>query len=141
MDPTQIPVFQALKQRMSFLNARAGVLAENVANVSTPGFVPRDLDTGAFEAALQSQLARTGAPLPPALRIAQAQAGVGGQATAMQFTPRERPGAETTLDGNGVIVEEEMMKVSQTRMDYEAAAGLYQKALSLLRMAARAPGR
>ena len=141
MDPTQIPVFQVLKQRMAFLNARAGVLAENVANVSTPGFIPRDLDTKGFEAALQGQLASTAAPLPGALRIAQAQAGLGGAGAAMQFTPRERAGAETTMDGNGVIVEEEMMKVSQTRMDYEAAAGLYQKALSLLRMAARAPGR
>ncbi len=141
MDPSQIPVFQALKQRMAFLNARASVLAENVANVSTPGFVPRDLDAKGFEAALQSQLTSTATPLPAALRSAQGQAGVGGAGTAMQFTPRERAGAETTMDGNGVIVEEEMMRVSQTRMDYEAAAGLYQKALSLLRMAARAPGR
>lgn len=141
MDPSQIPVFQALKQRMTFLNARAQVLAENVANVSTPGFVPRDMDQKGFNAALESQLAAQAPGAPPALRAAQRQAGFGGANLAASFSARERPGGETTIDGNAVVVEEEMMKVSQTRMDYEAAAGLYQKALSLLRMAARAPGR
>ncbi|MDB5453182.1 MAG: flgB, partial [Caulobacteraceae bacterium] len=49
--------------------------------------------------------------------------------------------SETTLNGNGVTLEEEMMKMTDARMSYDAAIGFYQKSLGLLRMAARAPGR
>ena len=33
-----------------------------------------------------------------------------------------------------------MIKMNQAKADYDAAIGLYQKSLSLLRMAARKPG-
>jgi len=48
--------------------------------------------------------------------------------------------SETTLDGNQVVLEEEMMKMTQARMDYDAAIGFYQKSLAMLRLAARKPG-
>ena len=48
--------------------------------------------------------------------------------------------AETTLDGNSVVLEEEMMKMSDTRMNYDAAVSFYQKSLDLLRTAAKKPG-
>ena len=49
--------------------------------------------------------------------------------------------SETTLDGNSVVLEEQMMKMSEARMAYDAAVGFYQKSLNLLRTAARPPGR
>jgi flagellar basal-body rod protein FlgB len=44
-----------------------------------------------------------------------------------------------TLDGNAVVLEEQMIKVADTRMNYDAALGLYQKGLQLMRLAARRP--
>jgi flagellar basal-body rod protein FlgB len=49
--------------------------------------------------------------------------------------------SETTMDGNGVVLEEEMMKMTDARMNYDAAIGFYQKSLGMLRTAIRAPGR
>jgi flagellar basal-body rod protein FlgB len=49
--------------------------------------------------------------------------------------------SETTIDGNAVVLEDQMAKASETRMQFETAITLYQKGLDLLRMAARAPGR
>jgi flagellar basal-body rod protein FlgB len=49
------------------------------------------------------------------------------------------PDSETTLDGNAVVVEEQMMKIAETRMDFETMVGLYQKSLGLLRLASRTP--
>jgi len=49
--------------------------------------------------------------------------------------------SETKLDGNSVVLEEEMMKMGQARIEYDAAITFYQKSLSLIRLAARAPGR
>jgi flagellar basal-body rod protein FlgB len=51
------------------------------------------------------------------------------------------PDSETTLDGNSVVVEEQMMKIAETRMDFETMVGLYQKSLGLLRLASRSPTR
>jgi flagellar basal-body rod protein FlgB len=48
---------------------------------------------------------------------------------------------ETTLDGNSVVLEDQMIKMSEARMQYDAAIGFYQKSMALLRMASRAPGR
>ena len=51
------------------------------------------------------------------------------------------PDSETTLNGNAVVLEEEMMKLGDARMNYDAAIGFYQKSLNLLRLATRPPGR
>ena len=45
-----------------------------------------------------------------------------------------------TIDRNGVVLEEEMMKLTQARMDYDAAVGFYQKSMDILKMAIRKPG-
>ena len=49
--------------------------------------------------------------------------------------------SETTLNGNAVVLEEQMLKLADARMNYDAAIGFYQKSLGLLKLAARAPGR
>ena len=54
---------------------------------------------------------------------------------------KQSPDSESTLDGNAVVVEEQMMKIAETRMDFETMVGLYQKSLGLLRLATRSPTR
>jgi flagellar basal-body rod protein FlgB len=51
------------------------------------------------------------------------------------------PDSETTLDGNKVVVEEQMMKIAETRTEFETMVGLYQKSLGLLQLATRSPSR
>ena len=58
-----------------------------------------------------------------------------------RFQSNETPDSETTLDGNSVVVEEQMLKMAESRMAYDAAIGFYQKSLQMIRMAARPPGR
>ena len=122
---------------MSWLSHRQKVVAENVANSSTPGFVAHDLKPLDFKAAMTAQKPDTSEPL------AMTQAGhmsmpntkgSGSKALAA-------PDSETTLDRNSVTLEDEMIKMAETRMEYEAALGFYQKSLDMVRMAARAPGR
>jgi flagellar basal-body rod protein FlgB len=45
------------------------------------------------------------------------------------------PDFETTPTGNSVVLEDEMVKVAQTQMDYETVTTLYSKSLGLVRMA------
>ena len=55
-------------------------------------------------------------------------------------SPKKTRDSETTLDGNAVVLEDQMLKLTETRMEYDAAIGFYQKSMGLLRMAARRPG-
>lgn len=148
MNLDSIPLFAMLKGRLGYLGDREKVLAENIANASTPHYAPKDMKPFAFQAAMSDQ-ANSGGQVTPA------QAGVvGGLAvTQAQHMPLTRKGSahgkiakgqndsEVTLDGNAVVLEEQMIKLTESRMDYDAAIGFYQKSLGLLRMAARAPGK
>jgi flagellar basal-body rod protein FlgB len=138
MNLDAIPLFSMLKGRLSYLGDRQKVLAENIANASTPGFEPSDLKPFAFHAAAQSHAVRM-----PAGALAQTQAGHMPlpKRQARQMNSAERSDSEVTLDGNGVVLEEQMIKMTEARVDYDAAIGFYQKSLGLLRMAAKAPGK
>lgn len=128
-----LPLLSQIKGRLTWLDQRQRVIAENVANADTPGYVARDLSQPAdFAAALRGgrvQMTRTSAmhiaPTGPAAR----------------FEVNRAPDSETTLDGNSVVVEEQMLKMAESRMAYDAAIGLYQKSMQMLRLAARPPGR
>lgn len=142
-DPTQMPVFSLMKARLQMLGERQKVIAQNVANVSTPGYVPNDINQEAFSATMQRMTGGSaGAAAPGRTAMVATQAGhmapppSGG--SAMVATTKT-PDSETTLDGNAVVVEEQMMKIAETRMDFETMVGLYQKSLGLLRLASRAP--
>ncbi|MFN3558890.1 MAG: flagellar basal body rod protein FlgB [Brevundimonas sp.] len=133
---TDLPLLSQIKGRLSWLDQRQRVIAENVANSDTPGYVGRDLNQPAdFAAAMRGgggnlQMARTSA-----MHIAPP-----GQ-QASRFDTVKAPDSETTLDGNAVVVEEQMLKMAESRMAYDAAIGFYQKSMQMLRTAARAPGR
>jgi flagellar basal body rod protein FlgB len=60
MDPTQMSVFSLMKARLQMLGERQKVIAQNVANVSTPGYVPGDINQDAFAATLQRMAGRGG---------------------------------------------------------------------------------
>jgi flagellar basal-body rod protein FlgB len=135
LDIGKIGYFSQLTQRMGLLNDRQRLLAENVANATTPRFVPRDVDMRAAERA--ASRGGTGG-----LRIAQTngQHMAGSQAASNSGRVINRPDSETTLDGNAVVLEEQMIRVAETRLQFETAIGLYQKGLQMMRTATRRPG-
>jgi flagellar basal-body rod protein FlgB len=138
MNLGEIPLFAMLKGRMGHLTQRQQVIAENVANASTPGFTARDIQPFSFQAQMQAQTLR---PVAPAQTNAAHLAGTKPKSTNQAYKRVDSPDSETTLDGNQVVLEEQMMKMTEARMNYDAAVGFYQKSLNLIRMAARAPGR
>ena len=134
MGVADIPLLGQIKGRLSWLDERQRVVAQNVANSDTPGYVARDLKMPAdFAAAL-----RQGG----GLRMAQTSAQhMTSGAPVARFTSQASPDSETTLDGNAVVVEEQMLKMAESRMAYDAAIGLYTKSMAMLRLAAKSPGR
>ncbi|PZQ19350.1 MAG: flagellar basal-body rod protein FlgB [Ancylobacter novellus] len=112
----------ALKTKMRWHEVRQGVLAENVANASTPNFRGQDL--------APPELSEPG-PAPTrtdARHMTLASIQEEGRA-------RNVDGFARTPDGNSVTLEEQMAKAAQNQMDHQMAAMLYSKSLGLLRTA------
>ena len=148
MGPDDIPLFAMLKSRMGYLSERQKVIAQNVANGDTPDYQPRDLKAYSFKATLDQQA--TGQPYRGGPVSGPSTNGVQMMATsAAHMAPTrpagvwrapEGPDSETTLDGNSVTLEDQMLKMSDARMNYDAAIGFYQKSMQMLKTSTRRPG-
>jgi flagellar basal-body rod protein FlgB len=123
-----IPLVGMLKQRMSWHQHRQGVLAENVANADTPNYRARDLKEPVF-----AELAKGAAAGVQMAATDLKHFGVGGGAFDQQ--PRDASTYEITPEGNGVVLEEEVMRVSQNVMDYQMVSQLYSRGLGVLKTA------
>lgn len=139
-----IPLLTLIRDRLGYLGERQRLVAENVANSDTPGFVPRDLKPQQFESGAGLATSRQAAGAMSASRgLARTHSGhmaAGGAAVDPRFSPQRMKDSETTLDGNSVVLEEQMLKMAETRMAFDAAIGFYQKSLNMIRMASRRPG-
>ena len=125
-----MPVFTALTDKMRWHQARQGLLAENVANAETPGYRGRDLaqyDFADRASGFSSATVTTSATQPMHFSVSSSEGAAFGAQRMANF--------EITPEGNGVTLEDEMMKVSTNMMDYQAATSLYQKSIKILKTA------
>ncbi len=143
MDLSDSSFFSVLRANLHQLGQRQKLIAENIANASTPGYTPRDTDDAAFEKALTAAArSRSGKGLQMAATSA-GHIGFADVASVQRLSSKvkDTPDSETTIDGNSVVLEEQMLKQNETRNDYETSIALYQKGLQLIRMAIKAPSR
>ena len=133
MSFTDLPLFNVLRENMSFLTSRQRVLAENIANADTPGFRGRDVERPDFHAMLRNEASRP-------VGLTQSQAGHFGpseESGSGRFSVVDSPDSASAPNGNTIVLEDQMMRVAQTQMDHQAAIGIYEKSLGILRMAVR----
>ncbi len=118
-------LMQALKTRMRWQQSRQKLLSENVANADTPGFRPLDLKAPSLSGSQGG------------VTLARTDAGhIGPQGSGRgSFDNRNASRFEVTPNGNGVNLEDEMMKVAQNQSDYQLATSLYTKGLGLVKIA------
>jgi len=139
MDASAIPLLSMLKSRLNYVNAREKLISENVANADTSNFTPKDLQSFDVAKALEGDGPQTGVVRPEMTNSAHLQPK--NLQSQIQWKVVDTEDSQATLSGNKVTLEDEMAKMSDSRMDYEAAVGFYQKAMSLLQMAAKTPGK
>src|ERR1700734_3355861 len=105
-----IPMMQIIKGKMDYVNQRERLIAENVANADTPGFAPRDLDSFSVEKAMTPRARPAGLLLTNIQHIVGTIKGAGDS-----YASKEAPDSEARLDGNQVVLEDEMTKMTQSR--------------------------
>jgi flagellar basal-body rod protein FlgB len=129
MDLFNIPLFQRLTERMGWLGTREKVLAENIANADTPGYQPKDVVPLDFEQHLKKLM-----PVEPKRTDPKHLMGTIPAADPVDSKKEKKP-YETAPAGNSVVLEEQMMKLSQTQADYNTVVNLYSKNVEMLKTA------
>ncbi len=109
---------------------RNEILSSNIANADTPGFKPRDLAPINFERLAQD------ASRAITITGTNARHLVSSARSSGPFRVSEQSDFyESSPSGNAVVLEEQLMQVSQTVMDHRITAGLYAKHLGMIRTA------
>lgn len=111
-DSTQL----GLERALSGSAARQAVIAENLANVSTPGYRRKDVD---FHAALETAFA----------------AGGGDAIGRVDITAKPDPVAPMRQDGNSVDSDVENAESARNGLEYQALASILKARSDVLRVA------
>ncbi|MEO0999922.1 MAG: FlgB family protein [Pseudomonadota bacterium] len=115
--------------------ARQSVIAENIANADTPNYIARDIvsfaDMVAGRPGSAGEIGAT-ALAPGTTRPGHfAMTARGGAFAAVEEDPA--PGS-ISPNGNGVSLEDQMMRSAEVRMQHDLALGIYSKTLALMRL-------
>ena len=105
---------ESVRDRLAFTAERQKLIAGNLANMETPGFVAKDLT---FEAALRESAA--------GLRMAGGSAGGAGPAG-------EAPSFET-VEAGPVDLDREMMKLARNSVEYQFMVAMLTKKLGMMK--------
>ena len=129
MDPTDLTAFRVMKQRLQWLGQRQEVLSHNVANADTPKYRPSDLQPFTFRMAMGQE---------GKMRPVTTQTGhlTGTSVRGGQDVPSrsDRNFYETAPDGNQVVVEQQMLKIADTGVNYQLVTNLYRRQIGMFKM-------
>ncbi len=112
------------ERRLAWLDGRQRVLAQNVANADTPGYLARDVTP--FEAVLSRRTAAATLASTDARHLAPREGGL---------ARLDRRTLDVAPNGNAVSLEEQAMKIAETDQAHALAMGLHRKYLALFRTA------
>jgi flagellar basal-body rod protein FlgB len=126
----KLPLLSALTEKMKWHQARQSLLAENVANAETPGYRGRDLKAFGFEEHVKNlSTAKIATHATQPTHITVSGTGADG------FGARDMNNFEITPEGNGVTLEDEMMKVTSNQLDYQTITAVYTRSLRIIKSA------
>lgn len=131
MDParTTNDVMGLAERRLGWLDRRQAVLAQNVANASTPGYQARDTKSfGQFLA---------GAASGPSAQVAQTNPGhlPGTHALTSPGVTRDRSATHRAPNGNNVALDEQALKIAEVDQAHGMAINLHHRYMGLFRTA------
>ena len=139
MELTNLPVFGLIRQRMNWLNQRQGVIAQNVANADTPDYPSRDLKAFDFKNVIRQNRPKTQRVAVNLTKPTHIPGSQGQNSSPFKEIDARRP-YETALDGNQVVLEEQMIKMNETVSNHSLVTQIYRKQLAMFRAVTRRGG-
>lgn len=131
MDFDKLSVLRMARMKMDWLAQRQKVLAQNIANADTPGYRAKDLRELNFKRMALDAVDNT--PKPTVTHAAHVTGGLPDIGPYREVT--EQRTFETSIDGNPVVLEEQMEKLSRSRSSYSLALSLIKKNIQMLNTA------
>jgi flagellar basal-body rod protein FlgB len=131
MGVSNLSVLQMARGKLGWLAQRQVVLAGNIANADTPNFLAKDLKALDFKKVLNARAGSAGTMM----RTSAKHMTAAGSAAQRVGTTTNRQPYEVSANGNGVILEEQLMNLSNTNVQYQLTTNIYKKQLGMLRMA------
>lgn len=131
MDLSKQTLFKMISERMAYLGQRQKVLAQNIANANTPNYQARDLKPLSFKDAVRNEMHRVTPVMTQANHLPPVT-----KPEPFAVEKQKRP-YETSLDKNGVVLEEQAQKLSQNSGDFSATTAIYRKYLTMFKIAAK----
>jgi flagellar basal-body rod protein FlgB len=135
---TDRTTMQVLEKSLAFGEARLRVIAENVANLHTPGFRAKQLDPGTFQTALRKAV-DTRKKNPGGRFVVESGRNVRTDANgSLTLTPSYKK-ADNLLfhDGTNFSIEREMAELAETGLAHDVASTLLKGKWDGLRKAIR----
>ncbi len=129
MDLRNLSVFAAANQNIKYQKERQKVLAGNVANANTPDFLPKDIKRPSFG----DELEKVRLPMMITHKNHIDGFQTKNKAGYEVYTP-ELTNA-LTIDGNGVVLEEQMNEISKSKSEHDRVVALYGKYRDMLNVA------
>lgn len=122
----KLEIFRMAHAMAVHAGARQAVVAQNMANADTPGYVAREIKP--FQAMFETE---TGGFVPLATR----QAHLNAPLQSFEIEVADVRGAEADPNGNSVSLEDEMMKAVDVKRQHDKALAIYKSSLGILRSA------
>ncbi|MGE4352113.1 MAG: flagellar basal body rod protein FlgB [Bdellovibrionales bacterium] len=121
-------IMTLMKDKLSYLSQRQAVLAQNVANANTPGYKAKDL--APFTSfAQEMQAASTGMKVSNDKHITPASM------SGVNVASKKMRSFEVSPTGNSVDLEQQMMEVSATTVEFQADTSILHKFMSMIKQA------
>ena len=131
MSPIPQNLFGIHSQALDLWQRRADVLANNLANADTPGYLARDID---FRKALSAAGGNAGGSLPLQAPTA-GQIGGGPHAGAASAALEDRVPTQPSMDGNPVDAQVEQADFAANSVHYQASLSFITAQIHMLRTA------
>ena len=130
MNLHNLDVFRISSQKMGWLSERQTVLAQNIANSDTPGYKAKDLKPPDFSSMLNREKG-----IPVAKTAKGHFMGTAARSDFRIVNEKSRNVYEVNPNENAVVMEEQLMKVNDSNMNYKLVTNIYRKNLSMFKIA------
>ena len=127
MDFSKLKLFSMMQTKMQYLGERQSVLAQNIANADTPGYKAKDLKPLEFDDMVSVPTRRIRMHATEGTHLQRAEK-LNDYRSVKQREPYEQ-----SPTNNHVVIEEQMMKMAETKMDYQMISNLYKKTTDLFK--------
>jgi flagellar basal-body rod protein FlgB len=130
----EIDLMRLTGDRMRYLTEQQTLIARNIANADTPGYLAETSAPFSFKSALLRTGGAAGSAAPLALAATQAGHIAMPQGGATVSRPRASAGSDEKPDGNTVSLEEQMVKSTDVQNNFSLASAAYTKSVGLIKL-------